>query len=457
MPTSQHRPTALLPNRIFPSYQLFATAGNGKLTPERTLVRCVLHAFAWLRARFRELDCPPELVCAAPEEGEGVSFADFKSFELNVGYKIETVCLQDEKAWTLRLTEPDGGATLTDGTTRPPVAGRIFETNIAFRLFESKVECGFKTVVSEPEGTAEPCEVFRYALVRNLIEDAQIGLSHGAYPLRAEPLTAANAKDAQRLAKWLRDDRRMLPAVVIVEADADEKPAPPPLDLAKLDFASVSFTSKPPITPTLTAPKKREPEVDWGFAMSYAQVFVTKAEFLYKSGDMLLVEPQFSGEVVNIRGETGACLQSRIRNFPVNQPVKYGNVMFVTEAKVVELEARIADGSDRGEMLADFELQKAALRRSFNEKQNQLGLEFAALEKRLASERGKREKEEEKTAELLRSIDEISDKYSRDLHRRDVEIDFLRSKESRPKKSQELAAWAVSRFGGQLEILDSNR
>ncbi|MDR0838910.1 MAG: hypothetical protein LBN99_04635 [Oscillospiraceae bacterium] len=455
MPTERHRPTALLPNRIFPSYQLFATAGNGKLAPEKTLVRCVLHAFAWLRGRFRELERPTELVCAPPEESAGVSFADFKSFELNVGYKIETVCLQEEKAWALRLTEPDPGATLTDGTTRAAVAGRIFETNIAFRLIESKVECGFKTVVSEPEGTAEPCEVFRYALVRSLIEDAQIGLSHGAYPLRAEPLSAANAKDAQKLTKWLRDDRRMLPAVVLVEADAGEKPAPP-LNFAKLDFARVSLAPRLPAAPPV-APKKREPDVDWSFAMGFAQVFTTTAEFLYTAGDTLLVEPQFSGEVVNVRGEPDARLRERVKNYPVGKPIKYGSVMFVTEAKIVELEARIAADSSRGEMLADFELQKAALRDSFGEKQRQRDLEFIALEKKLASERGRREKEEKKTAELLRNIDEISEKHSRDLRRRDAEIAFLRSKAARPKKPQELAAWAAERFAGQLEVFDSNR
>ncbi|MDR0862875.1 MAG: hypothetical protein LBN30_08915 [Oscillospiraceae bacterium] len=485
MPTAKHSATALLRNIIYPNYQLYAVAGNGKLTPEKTLVRCVLHTFSWLRARFRELECPTELVCPAPEESESVAFADFKSFELNVGYTLEIVCLQDEKVWTLRLMEPDRGATLTDGTKRAPVAGRIFETNIAFRLFDNKVECGFKTVISEREDTSEPCEVFRYALIRNLVEDKHIGLSHGAYRLGYEPLTLASAKDAQKLAKWLRDDRRMLPAVVLVQPDADEKSAPPPINFAKSEFSNILLAPIPTLPPIILSPvtplppkvpKKREqvgdwvPDVEtakrWRVAMGYAQVFalpskyileLTKGGFPCKPGDVLFAEPQFSGEVVNMRGETDAQIDARITNYPVNKPIRYGNVMFVTEAKIVDLQAKIAGSSSREEMFADFELQKAALRNNFEEKQRENGLEIIALEKKFNSEREKREKAEAKSAQMQRDIDETAEKHSRELRRRDAEIEYLHSKESRPKKPQELAAWAAERFGEQLAIIDGNR
>ena len=135
-----HEPLRLKRNIRYPTYQLFATAGKGKLPADQVLIIAVLEALQWLRKRFLDFDIPSELKWPDPENYEQVDIRTFASFCIDTGYKVEVVWLPEDHIWTLQLTEPDSG---TLETSRPPVPGRLFETNVAFRQVSDRVECGF--------------------------------------------------------------------------------------------------------------------------------------------------------------------------------------------------------------------------------------------------------------------------------------------------------------------------
>ncbi len=173
----EYQPLLLLRNISYPTYQLYATAGRGQVSPENVLTIAILETIKWLRKRFRDFELPAELDLPNPENYCDFDVKNFKSFQIDVGYKVEVIWLNEEKIWTLQLTEPDLG--IHHGKAkqgRLPVPGRIFETNIAYRVLDNQVECGFQTMVSEPKGTKEPCEVMRLAFIKHLARNANVKL-----------------------------------------------------------------------------------------------------------------------------------------------------------------------------------------------------------------------------------------------------------------------------------------
>lgn len=52
-------PVLLLRNVQYPTYQLYAVAGQGKAEPETVLKIAILETMHWLRQRFREFEIPP--------------------------------------------------------------------------------------------------------------------------------------------------------------------------------------------------------------------------------------------------------------------------------------------------------------------------------------------------------------------------------------------------------------
>src|SRR5450756_2268906 len=113
----QNQPLRLVRNVTYPTYQLYAIAGNGKRPAESVLKIVILETLNWLRQRFQELDEPEELKWPLASQYAEVDCRNFKSFRIDRGYKLEVICLPEEKIWALQLTEPDLGP--QPGTSKP--------------------------------------------------------------------------------------------------------------------------------------------------------------------------------------------------------------------------------------------------------------------------------------------------------------------------------------------------
>src|SRR5665647_3370081 len=122
----QNQPLRLVRNVTYPTYQLYAIAGNGKLPAESVLKIVILETLNWLRQRFQELDEPEELKWPLASQYAEVDCRNFKSFRIDRGYKLEVICLPEEKIWALQLTEPDLGPQPGAPTqSREAVPGRL--------------------------------------------------------------------------------------------------------------------------------------------------------------------------------------------------------------------------------------------------------------------------------------------------------------------------------------------
>lgn len=206
----------------YPTYQLYAVATNTKETAENQLIIGALSVLEWVRTKFREFEIPDAFRAPPPESYLNVSIFDLKSAHIDCGYAVETVCIPEDKIWAFRLIEPDLSTQLKEGVeVSTAIPGRVFETNIAFRVVGSRMQMGVELIVSEPENIRDSNQavVLRPAVVSTLAKNSKIGLFSGY--LIKNHLWELNSKER---IKQLRENlkRWMIPAVVFCDY-ADKK------------------------------------------------------------------------------------------------------------------------------------------------------------------------------------------------------------------------------------------
>jgi len=212
----EYQPIKLLKNRIYPTYQLYAVI-NSKVSAEEAMVIAVLETFSWLRKRFRELTIPDEIDYPEPDKYKSVRLDDFKSFRINEGYVVDVVFIKEKGVFAFQLVEPDlGPEPGNENQGRKPAPGRVFATNIAYRIYNGKLECGFKTVCSEPENTKAACEVFRLAVIRSIVLNELLGLDQ-IIPIIRDMHQINSIDKVDRFIDYIRSNERQLPFVLTVE------------------------------------------------------------------------------------------------------------------------------------------------------------------------------------------------------------------------------------------------
>ena len=173
MPT-QARVVRLLQNTLYPTYQLHAVLSNKQTAPADGLRFAALTVMEWLRQRMGE-DVPAELIQPAPSQYREAGDDCLPSLHIHRGYVIDIVSRPKQGAWSLQITEPDlGSEPGNPNQRRQAVPGRVIETNIGFCIQGKTLECGFQTVVSDPEGSGPQAEVYRLAVVRRLADRALV-------------------------------------------------------------------------------------------------------------------------------------------------------------------------------------------------------------------------------------------------------------------------------------------
>ena len=177
----------------------------------------ILETMSWLRSRFREIDFPEELNFPDLEDYQNVSIEDFKSIHIREGYVLDISFVEISRIWALRLIEPDlGPEPGKKMQSRNPVPGRIFETNIGFIIHNGRVECGFKTICSEPIGTKDRAEVFRPAIVKSIVRNPNLGLRQ-ELPILERPIILNNKKQIKAIDNFIKNPKRQMPIVIISE------------------------------------------------------------------------------------------------------------------------------------------------------------------------------------------------------------------------------------------------
>lgn len=195
--SSTYRVVKLLKNHLYPTYQLHAFMANEKTTPQDGLRLAALTTMQWLKIRLGD-DVPEEWkALPSPEEYLSATDDDLPSLYINQGHVVNIVSLPDKGMWTLQITEPDLGSDPGNPEQmRQAIPGRIIETNIAFLIVGKQLECGFKTIISDPVGAKPEAEVYRIAVVRQLMRNPAFGLKQ----VTAIPMTVLRLP--QTVTEW---------------------------------------------------------------------------------------------------------------------------------------------------------------------------------------------------------------------------------------------------------------
>ena len=82
-PHRNYAPLCLVPNRSYPSYQLYATVSNKKTPTADAFKIVVLTVLQWMREKFKKLDLPEELNHPAPEDYKSFSTDSLRSFRID--------------------------------------------------------------------------------------------------------------------------------------------------------------------------------------------------------------------------------------------------------------------------------------------------------------------------------------------------------------------------------------
>ena len=355
-----YRTVRLLRNRIYPTYQLHACMANKKTAPEDGLRLAALLTMEWLRYRLGD-SVPPDLQhVPEPSFYRECGSDSLPSLHLNCGYVVDIISMPERGVWTLQITEPDLGSDPGNPEQRrQAVPGRVIETNVAFKIVGEQLECGFQTVVSDPEGTEEPAEVYRLAVVRQLLEHPAFGLRQiTALTAAAEKLeTVEQLKNLQALC---RDGDNQLPCVIFTHVRREEAAPPPELPpLGSFPPPSGFRRSLTPPAPAVQLPRKREavpPPYDIaGFARSCAafcrtylladsllERFAALWKLALPAGSVAILEPRpFGGAVSSCpyspnkgrQEEVVRDLLERMRSYPRGRAVDFGAVSFLSAAR----------------------------------------------------------------------------------------------------------------------------
>ena len=213
----EYTPLKLIKNKVFPTYQLQVEIKGNKITPEDVLKICILETLFWIRQKFENLDIPEEIKSVIPSRYQEFDLREICSFRLECGYILEIVYLDTEKSWSLQLVEPE--LSLPDSQ---PVPGRVFTTDIAFLLANGTVHCGVRTLVSEPETCEVPVLPLRTGIVKRLVRNTLLKLSHIMIPVTEKPISLNTDAKITNLVQNAENPLLSMPLLIFAEFQPEE-------------------------------------------------------------------------------------------------------------------------------------------------------------------------------------------------------------------------------------------
>jgi len=463
-----------------------------------------LTTLEWLRLRMGG-NAPAEWAALpAPSDYKTASDRCLKSQHINQGYVVDIVSLPDDGMWSLQITEPDLGSDPGNpDQNRPPVPGRIIETNVAFRIHNGVLLCGFRTMISDPEGISQEAEVYRLAPVRQLAQNPAFGLKQ-VTPLTPKATRITNAEQVKYLLSTWHSEDNQLPCVVFTQTvkqglaldsysnafmplTASGTPAAPmELDLSELALLASAMENEEPSSSKKG--KKKKPraikvlmpmrkgfdppyEVDklarstMAFCRTYLledtqlERFVKLSGVAARPGDIIVLYPDcFNGgsKILPLKGsktrreETFSALRSEMMLYPRGKEVVFGHIAFLTAARdsLLERTDEVIHQSEDidGEWRQRLEQQQGAWKESLAKKD----AAYEALQSQLERQRSYQAQREHEMEQLRESHEAEVDALRRQLADQREDIAYLKRKLSQPKEHADIAQWAAEQFDGRI-------
>ncbi len=465
----------LLRYELYPTYQFHAYMASGKTDPKAGFRLAALITMQWLRLRL-DNEVPEEWASLLPPEDYlKATDEDLPSLYINQGHVVNVVSLPKEGLWTMQITEPDlGNEPGNPEQTRQPVPGRVIETNIAFKLVEEEktVECGFKIVISDPVGTEPRAEVYRIAVVRQLMEHPDFGLKQ-VIDVKEEVLRLQNNKQVEKML-WVTNHREnQIPTVIFTQpvVEKSNKPFVFGMNTSKTENEIVPVKVVQVQSKVVEPPYNLEKFVHYTFSYCNTYVlenaeneyFKTRCGIKFKPGEIIILYPMISGGGTCIvpykpmskkRDETLLEVEEMVKDFLRNQEIGYGRIVFLSGAREQLLQHSndlvVSANNENDELKVQHASEKSQWQEALNQKDRAL----LQLEKQL-------EKQKENSARLASEAEEARTRYSNIVFQMDVQkqdraklCEYIARKRKQPKKYEDIKAWVEECFSDRLVFHD---
>lgn len=470
---STYKVVKLLKNRLYPTYQLYAQMANRKTSPRDGLRLAALITIEWVRNRLGE-NAPEELrQMPEPSAYRSVSDEQLTSLYINSGFVMDIVALPKLGSWSLLITEPDLGSDPGNPEQRrQAVAGRVIETNIAFKITGTKLECGFQTVISDPEGTAELADVYRLAVIRRLISHPDFGL-HQFAPLTHSYTRITTVEQLKQLQGITKEADNSLPCVVFTQLREAAPPVQnmPPVPLQPR-YASPLLPPKLPEGMPRPVQVKDPPYDIAGFARScvtYCRVYLLEDALLdrfcrmfstsVRAGEIAVLEPQcFGGSIRALpckpskarQNETFAALRTEMFCYLREKTISFGGIAFLSAARENLLHST-ADALSRSRNVDHEWAQRFTdLNDKWKSELARKDGEIQALSDKLKRQSDYQLQLEQEKEQLRQAHGQELRKLEERLAKREAYIAYLHRKLSQPKDHSRIPEWVEANFSGRL-------
>jgi hypothetical protein len=480
----EYKPLKLMPNIIYPTYQLHAEVANNETPVDDAMKIVILEVMAWLRERFRDLDMPQKLQVPTPDQYMNFDWSAVESFNADGGYPIAVAFREKDRAWALELREPDLGPRPEDtGNNRKPAPGRTFTTNIAVRIHDGIVDCGFRTMVSELKGETTPCEVFRLAVIKRLVENPLLGLKQDKrFKLIRKAHLIDNYTDLKQLVRFLGEEKRKLPAVIFVRCP-EGHPCEDPEKVMKEMILPKSTSFRDALHPGEDALRKKLPADEEGYYEQVAEIaqhrmgygtFFYLAGDLYKKYNELMktdMEPGDSAIIIpsNTKGknvffknaddpETRRINIKRMeditQDFLKGQDIPFDGIWFLPEINRLNEEDYLKNQTDAKTLDQIKDLLNKQYSKVYSDQISQVHGNYSVEIAQLNKENRRLSEEIEKINSKFLAQEEAFEQRWQTLEDRNkgliTENQWLREKANLPKNPAEVADWVAKRYPGKL-------
>ena len=485
----------LLKNHLYPTYQLWAEMNSHKLSLQDGFKYGVLTVLSWLRERLGE-GAEEQLNLPEAKDYARVALEDLPSVHINHGFVIDIISLPEKGIWTMQITEPDLGPNPgTLNQSRPPVAGRIIETNVGFTFDKEKVALGVQTVISDPENS-QLAEVYRPAFIRKLYLDDNFGLKQ-VMPILPVAYNLNTQEQLEDFIQMQNNLEHQLPCMLFVEqkklvakpncvtyinmndilkdpkgkftgvfdhkfvGEIPDETLGPVATLSKdekMDLADVTMEYAPPqynverLASSLTG---------------YARVYVVSHKLIgnlsreyqeeISCGDIVFVEPKCFGGLVTILSGTDVekntkTIKSKAQNYIRGKVVDFGEVYFLSGARDA-LEQRTSELQQAtAEQLAQWNVEKELLGQRWQAKFEEKDRVIAGLERQLHKYQQQVENAERGEKAAQEKLQRQIDKHNENIAAKDEYIAYLQRRLNRPHTKRELPDWLKENFGNHIVL-----
>lgn len=473
---STYKVVKLLRNRLYPTYQLYAQMANKKTSPQDGLRLAALVTMDWVRKRLGE-NIPKELQqIPDPSAYRDVSDEQLTSLHINSGFVMDIVALPEQGSWTLLITEPDLGSDPGNPKQqRQAVAGRVIETNIAFQITGAKLECGFQTVISDPDGTTELADVYRLAVIRRLIAHPDFGL-HQFAPLTHDFSRITTVEQLNQLQAITKEVNNSLPCVIFTQIrEAATLPVP---DMTALAMPPLyTFALSKPIPPEGIPKVKQVKDPPYDIAsfarscVTYCRVYLLEDARLDRfcrmfstsvtAGEIIVIEPLCFGRRIRTipykpgksrQTEVLAALRTDMFHYLREKTICFGNIAFLSAARENLLHST-ADALTHSKNV-DIEWTQRVTRLETNWKAELISkdAQIQALNDRLKRQNEYGLQLEQDMAQLRQDKEEQQRRLNRQLEKREAYIAYLKRKLQQPKEHSKIPEWVEANFSGCLQL-----